>query len=104
MLQCAPQSRLSSRIERNGEKRMEDFPMVDQKLQRTLTLWDGVALAVGSIAGSGILYLPSLTYVLAGHDVLLVWLAGVFARTIMQLNAASWLWGMSRLIYTSAQK
>ena len=50
--------------------------MVDQKLQRTLTLWDCVALAVGSIAGSGILYLPSLTYVLAGHDVLLVWLAG----------------------------
>ena len=50
--------------------------MADQKLARTLTLWDGVALAVGSIAGSGILYLPSLTYVLASHDVLLVWLAG----------------------------
>jgi len=31
------------------------------------------------------------------------WL-GVFALTIMQLNAASWLWGMSRLIYTSAHK
>jgi amino acid efflux transporter len=26
-----------------------------------------------------------------------------FALTIMQLNAASWLWGMSRLIYTSAR-
>lgn len=35
-----------------------------------------MALAIGSIAGSGILYLPSLTYVLAGHDVLFVWLGG----------------------------
>ena len=50
--------------------------MGQQALRRTLTLWDGMALAVGSIAGSGILYLPSLTYVLAGHDVLLVWLGG----------------------------
>lgn len=50
--------------------------MVHQELRRTLTLWDGIALAIGSIAGSGILYLPSLTYVLAGHDVLLVWLGG----------------------------
>ena len=50
--------------------------MADQKLQRTLTLWDGMALAIGSIAGSGILYLPSLTYVLAGNDVLVVWLGG----------------------------
>ncbi|EFH82676.1 APC family permease [Ktedonobacter racemifer] len=55
---------------------MENFFMAHQELQRTLTLWDGVALALGSIAGSGILYLPSLTYVLAGHDVLLVWLGG----------------------------
>jgi amino acid efflux transporter len=50
--------------------------MAQQQLQRTLTLWDGIALAIGSIAGSGILYLPSLTYVLSGHDVLLVWLGG----------------------------
>ncbi len=51
--------------------------MMHQKtLQRTLTLWDGMALAIGSIAGAGILYLPSLTYVLAGHDVLFVWLGG----------------------------
>src|SRR5919198_506512 len=50
--------------------------MVPQQLRRTLTLWDGMALAIGSIAGSGILYLPSLTYVLAGQDVLLVWLGG----------------------------
>ncbi len=27
----------------------------------------------------------------------------VFALTIMQLNAASWLWGMSRLLYASAR-
>jgi amino acid transporter len=50
--------------------------MVHQELRRTLTLWDGMALAIGSIAGSGILYLPSLTYVLTGHDVLFVWLGG----------------------------
>lgn len=50
--------------------------MTQHALQRSLTLWDGIALAIGSIAGSGILYLPSLTYVLAGHDVLLVWLGG----------------------------
>lgn len=50
--------------------------MKEQKLQRTLSLWDGIGLAMGSIAGAGILYLPSLTYVLAGHDALLVWLGG----------------------------
>ncbi len=55
---------------------MEDFLMVEQELRRTLTLRDGMALAIGSIAGSGILYLPSLTYVLAGHDVLFIWLGG----------------------------
>jgi len=55
---------------------MEDVLMVDQELRRALTLWDGMALAIGSIAGAGILYLPSLTYVLAGQDVLLVWLGG----------------------------
>ncbi|HEY3993682.1 MAG TPA: amino acid permease [Ktedonobacteraceae bacterium] len=50
--------------------------MAHHELKRVLTLWDGIALAIGSIAGSGILYLPSLTYVLAGHNVLLVWLGG----------------------------
>jgi amino acid efflux transporter len=50
--------------------------MAHQELRRTLTVWDGIALAIGSIAGSGILYLPSLTYVLAGRDVLLVWIGG----------------------------
>ncbi len=47
-----------------------------RELKRALTLRDGVALAIGSIAGSGILFLPSLTYALAGRDVLLVWLGG----------------------------
>src|ERR1019366_3781044 len=36
-----------------------------------------------------------------------IWLTAgiivVFALAIMQLNAASWLWGMSRLMYSSAQ-
>jgi amino acid efflux transporter len=50
--------------------------MAPQQLRRALSLWDGMALAIGSIAGAGILYLPSLAYVLAGQDVLLVWLGG----------------------------
>src|SRR5215207_5185598 len=50
--------------------------MVESRLQRTLGLGDGVVLAIGSIAGSGILFLPSLTYSLAGHEVLIVWGVG----------------------------
>jgi amino acid efflux transporter len=50
--------------------------VVESKLQRTLGLGDGVVLAIGSIAGSGILFLPSLTYSLAGHEVLIVWGVG----------------------------
>jgi amino acid efflux transporter len=42
-------------------------------LPRTLGLGGGIVLAVGSVAGSGILFLPSVTYRLAGPDVLLVW-------------------------------
>jgi amino acid efflux transporter len=44
-------------------------------MQRTLSLPHGVALALGSIAGSGLLFLPSLTLVVGGRDVMLVWLA-----------------------------
>ena len=51
--------------------------MAPQQLRPALTLWDGMVLAIGSIAGAGILYLPSLTYVLAGQDVLVVWLGGM---------------------------
>jgi amino acid efflux transporter len=51
--------------------------MAPQQLRPALTLWDGMALAIGSIAGAGILYLPSLTYVLVGQDVLVVWLGGM---------------------------
>ncbi|SMC05901.1 amino acid/polyamine/organocation transporter, APC superfamily [Sulfobacillus thermosulfidooxidans DSM 9293] len=44
-------------------------------LKRTLTIWDAVALTIGSVLGSGLLLLPGLTY----HDVgsggaLLAWL------------------------------
>jgi amino acid efflux transporter len=45
-------------------------------LTRALTLKDGIALAIGSIAGSGILFLPSLTYSIGGRDVLLIWIGG----------------------------
>jgi amino acid efflux transporter len=43
-------------------------------LPRTLGLGGGIVLAVGSIAGSGILFLPSTIYVIAGSDSLVVWL------------------------------
>jgi amino acid efflux transporter len=42
-------------------------------LQRHLTLRHGIPLAVGSIAGSGILFLPSVTYAIGGRDVLVIW-------------------------------
>jgi amino acid efflux transporter len=38
-----------------------------------LSRWQAVPLAVGSIAGSGILFLPSAVYARAGNDSLLVW-------------------------------
>jgi amino acid efflux transporter len=44
-------------------------------MQRTLSLPHGIGLALGSIAGSGLLFLPSLTLVVGGGDVMLVWLA-----------------------------
>ena len=44
-------------------------------MERTLSLPHGIALALGSIAGSGLLFLPSLTLVVGGRDVMLVWLA-----------------------------
>jgi amino acid efflux transporter len=60
-------------------------------LPRTLGLGGGIVLAVGSIAGSGILFLPSTIYVIAGSDALVVWLLaallcvpllGVFASLV----------------------
>jgi amino acid efflux transporter len=48
---------------------------LDLGLHRSLGLGAGIALAVGSVAGSGILFLPSLTYRIAGPDALLVWAA-----------------------------
>src|SRR3954467_57996 len=46
-------------------------------LPRTLGLGGGIVLAVGSIAGSGILFLPSTIYVIAGADSLVVWMLAV---------------------------
>jgi amino acid efflux transporter len=45
------------------------------QLRRTLGIGGGIVLAIGSVAGSGILFLPSVTYHLAGSDALVVWLA-----------------------------
>ncbi|WP_405014653.1 APC family permease [Kitasatospora sp. NBC_01539] len=41
--------------------------------RRGLTRWQAIPLAIGSIAGSGILFLPSAVYARAGHNSLLVW-------------------------------
>jgi amino acid efflux transporter len=46
---------------------------VPAQLERTLGLGGGIALAIGSVAGSGILFLPSVIYRMAGHDALVVW-------------------------------
>lgn len=43
-------------------------------LKRQLTLKDSIALGMGSVMGSGVLFLPSLTYLTAGKDVLLSWM------------------------------
>lgn len=40
-----------------------------------LSRWQAVPLAVGSVAGSGMLVLPSAVYSLAGENAVLVWLA-----------------------------
>ncbi len=52
-------------------------PPATAPLERTLGLGGGIALAIGSVAGSGILFLPSVTYRLAGPDALVVWVAAV---------------------------
>ena len=43
------------------------------ELKKTLGLLDGTTLAIGSIIGSGILFLPSLTFSIAKYDVAVVW-------------------------------
>lgn len=43
-------------------------------LKRQLTLKDGIFLSIGSIMGSGILFLPSMIYATAGSNILYVWL------------------------------
>lgn len=48
------------------------------KFIRRLTIKDGVALGIGSIMGSGILFLPSLTYQVSGRDVLVAWALTTF--------------------------
>jgi amino acid efflux transporter len=39
-----------------------------------LKLWQSIPLGIGSIMGSGILFLPSITYKISGPDVLISWL------------------------------
>lgn len=46
---------------------------MSKALARQLTVKDGIALGIGSIMGSGILFLPSFSYGLSGADVLLAW-------------------------------
>lgn len=44
------------------------------ELKRELSLKDGISLAFGSVIGSGILFLPSLTFSISGAYTLWVWL------------------------------
>jgi amino acid efflux transporter len=75
-------------------------------LPRTLGLGGGIVLAVGSIAGSGILFLPSTIYVIAGTDSLVVWvvaalvcvpLLGVFGALVRQVPGGTGLEGFVAL-------
>jgi amino acid efflux transporter len=75
-------------------------------LPRTLGLGGGIVLAVGSIAGSGILFLPSTIYVIAGSDSLVVWLLsaalcvpllGVFASLVRAIPDGAGLEGFVAL-------
>ena len=75
-------------------------------LPRTLGLGGGIVLAVGSIAGSGILFLPSTIYVIAGSDSLVVWvvaallcvpLLGVFGALVRRVPGGSGLEGFVAL-------
>ena len=43
-------------------------------LKRQLTLKNGIPLGIGSIMGSGILFLPSLTYSISNNNVAYVWI------------------------------
>lgn len=43
-------------------------------MDKKLTLFEAIPLGIGSIIGSGILFLPSLTYKLSESDVLISWL------------------------------
>ena len=78
----------------------------DLGLRRSLGLGAGIALAFGSVAGSGILFLPSLTYRIAGADALLVWAAAtllcfplllVFAEMVRRVPDGSGLEGFIAL-------
>ena len=46
-------------------------------LKRQLTLKNGIPLGIGSILGSGILFLPSLAYSISGQNVGYVWLLSI---------------------------
>jgi amino acid efflux transporter len=54
-------------------------------LRRQLSLWDAIVLAIGSIAGSGLLFLPSLTYAAAGAAVLWAWVGALVLSLPMLL-------------------
>jgi amino acid transporter len=46
------------------------------ELRRQISLGEGIVFALGSLAGAGLLFLPSMTYAIAGADVGIVWLIG----------------------------
>lgn len=49
------------------------------RLERQLTIKEGLPLAIGSIVGSGILFLPSLIYAISRDNIFFVWVFMTFA-------------------------
>lgn len=53
------------------------------ELRRKLTIKEGIPLAIGSIMGSGILFLPSLTTAISGKSVIYTWLIATVLCILM---------------------
>ncbi len=78
------------------------------KLDRTLTIKDGIPLAFGSIMGSGILFLPALTFSIAHENVLLAWvlatllcfpLLGIFKDMFARVDSEAGVSGYVKLAF-----
>lgn len=46
---------------------------MSSRLNKSISVWQGIALYVGAVVGSGILILPGMTAGIAGADALFSW-------------------------------